>query len=107
MGLCQNGGVFRLTALETIEDVFDAVAGVFEFSVEVFVVMMAVILQALEQMLGEVGPVARRIAVGVDLLEFVQEHTLIIFRVHIQAPRVEPCCRPCECVQKPSLIALE
>ena len=43
----QNGGVFGLTALETIEDVFDAVAGVFEFSVEGFVMVMAMILQAL------------------------------------------------------------
>ena len=47
MGLGQNGGVFGLTVLEMIEDLFDAVAGVFEFSVEGFVVMMAMILQAL------------------------------------------------------------
>ena len=40
MGLCQNGGVFRLAVLEMIEDVFDAVAGVFEFSVEGFVMVL-------------------------------------------------------------------
>ena len=34
-----------------IEDLFDAVTGVFKFSVEPFMVIMAVILQALEQVL--------------------------------------------------------
>ena len=31
MGLCQDGGVVRLAILEMIEDVFDVLAGVFEF----------------------------------------------------------------------------
>ena len=34
MGLSQDAGVIRLAIFETIEDVFDAIAGVFEFSVE-------------------------------------------------------------------------
>ena len=46
MGLSQNGGVFVLVTLKAIEDVFDAVTGVFEFFVEGFVVVMAMILQA-------------------------------------------------------------
>jgi len=78
MGLCQNGGVLWLAVLKTIKDVFDAVAGVFEFFVERFVVMSAMILQTLEQVLWEVGLVACWVAVSSNLLEFVHEHTLII-----------------------------
>ena len=44
MGLCQNGGVAGLAVLETIEDVLNAVAGVLEFSVERFVMVVTVIL---------------------------------------------------------------
>ena len=40
MCLGQNGGVFGLAATEAFEDVFDAVAGVFEFSVEGFVMVL-------------------------------------------------------------------
>ena len=107
MGLGQNSGVFLPAALKAIEDVFDAVTGVFEFSVEGFVVMMAMILQALEQILREVGSVACGIAMGVNLPQFVHEHALIIFGVHTQGLRVEPGCRPCERVQEPALIVLE
>ena len=42
----------------------------------------------------------------VDLLEFVHEHTLVIFRVHAQGLAVEPGRRPCERVQEPVSIAL-
>ena len=41
-----NHGIKKSEFVKMIEDVFDAVAGVFEFSVERFVVMMAMILQA-------------------------------------------------------------
>ena len=47
MGLSQDAGVIRLAILETIEDVFDAIAGVFELCVEGLLMMMAMILQAL------------------------------------------------------------
>ena len=46
MCLCQNSGMVVWACLDVFNDLFDAVAGVFEFSVERFVVMMAMILQA-------------------------------------------------------------
>ena len=68
--------------LDGFYDLCNAVAGVFEFSVEDFVVMVAMILQAFEQVLREVGPVAFRIAVSGNLYNFVHEHALIILPVH-------------------------
>ena len=69
MGLGQNGGVVLRAGLDVFDDLFDAVAGVLELSVERFVVMMAMILQALEQVLREVGSVACRITVSGNLLQ--------------------------------------
>ena len=44
---------------------------------------------------------------GVDLLEFVHEHALVILRVHAQGLTVQLGCRPGKCVQEHASIALE
>ena len=75
--------------LDIFDDLFDAVASVFEFFVERFVVMV-MILQALEQVSGKVGSVACRITVSDNLHQFVYEHALVILRMHAQGLRVQP-----------------
>ena len=47
VGLCQNSGVVIWVGVDVLDNLFDAVAGMFEFCVERFVVVMAMILQAL------------------------------------------------------------
>ena len=43
---------------------------------------------------------------GVNLFEFVQKHTPVIFGIDAQGLTVEPGSRPGQCVQEHALIAL-
>lgn len=75
-GLCVlvSPGVFDLFG-----DLIDGVAGVFEFEIDGFVVMSAMILQCLHEVFWKVGAVVSGIPVFFNLAELFEQEAVVVF----------------------------
>lgn len=89
------------------EDAVEGVAQVFEFVVEGVAVMAEVILQAFEQVGGEVGAVAARIAVGGDGVELGDEQGVVALLGAGQASLAQPGGGPAQGVDEVAAVAME
>ena len=81
--------------LDVIGDLAHSIAGFPEFEIDGLAVMMAVVLQGLHEVFGEVG-VFCWIAVFLYLLELAQEELVVVFWGDDEALGIEPCGGPCE-----------
>ena len=96
-------------------DLVDGVACVFEFEVNRFAVMTAMILQGLHEVFWEVGSlgsaldrsVVAGVAVFLDLAEFFEQEFVVVFGCDDEGLSVEPCCGPGKSSQELPAIPME
>ena len=98
MCFCECACLLVLAVLfDALGDPVDCVAGVFEFLIERFLVMMTVILECFHEVFWKVGSVMIWVCVLLDLVELFKQEAVVVFGCDGECLFVEPCGRPCEC----------